>query len=282
MLTPTEHVQTNNCHSGYTHAKEIRYQSKLTYQSLRDLCNGKVLAIRIPNYCEKSACEEILKNLGVVNTLTHKYDNAPEMDLYRLGMSFFETRFNSSLLENYFSGSDDFKSSIEQICFPHQSPLEKLIADLERTWPSGAKIQRLNKQSMRPGLVRIFLENQIFPPHQDMLSRDYPQLPKNEQPLSQLAINIYLQNFIEGGELELWDYAPDDEQVKQLYTGTHDFIDREKIPVPVTRLKPETGELILAQCSKLHAVRPGKSGKRVAFSCFSAYRGEDQPLTYWV
>jgi hypothetical protein len=70
-----------------------------------------------------------------------------------------------------------------------------------------------------PGLVRIFLENQVFPPHQDMLNRDYPDLPKKEHPLSQLAINVYLRNFDEGGELELWDYAPDSRVVSSPSTN---------------------------------------------------------------
>ncbi|MEZ5536322.1 MAG: 2OG-Fe(II) oxygenase [Thiolinea sp.] len=260
----------------------VKVESQLNYQSLRDLCDGKILAIRIPGYYEESACQQILSRLETEDELTTKYDNAPELDIYRLGMSFFETRFNKALLEKYFSLSGKFNETVEQICFPHISPLEKLVGDLKKVWPSGADIQRLNQKPMMPGLVRIFLENQVFPPHQDILNRDYPALPVQEHPRSQLAVNIYLRNFDEGGELELWDYAPDDEEVKQLYTGTHDFIDRTRIPAQSVRLRPTTGELIIAQCSKLHAVSPGKGGKRVAFSCFSAYRGENQPLTYWV
>jgi hypothetical protein len=278
-------LRDNYAHKLYTpdtYSKKVRCESKLSYQSLRDLCDGKILALRIPGYYEKSACRQILSRLAAEEELTQKYDNAPELDIYRLGMSFFETRFNKDLVDQYFSLSDRFNTSVEQICFPYLSPLQRLVNDLEHVWPSGAKIQQLHNKAMMPGLVRIFLENQTFPPHQDMLSRDYPDLPPHEHPLSQLAVNIYLKNFEEGGELELWDYAPDDEEVQQLYTGTHDFIDRAKIPVPGIKLRPAEGELILAQCTKLHAVSPGRGGKRVAFSCFSAYRGEDQPLTYWV
>lgn len=263
-------------------ANLVKFSTKLTYQSLQDLCNGDILAIRIPNYYDAAACKTILNNLDQNQQLTGKYDNAPELDIYRLGMAFFETRFNKDLLDTYFSLSDTFKQTVSDICAPYDSPLDQLVNDLEALWPAGTAIQKLENKAMMPGLVRIFLENQVFPPHQDMLNRDYPDLPKKEHPLSQLAINVYLRNFDEGGELELWDYAPDDEQVKQLYTGTHDFIDRDKIPVNSLKIKPTPGELIIVQCSKLHAVRPGTGGNRVAFSCFGAYRGEDQPLTYWI
>ncbi|CAA6807342.1 MAG: Unknown protein [uncultured Thiotrichaceae bacterium] len=260
----------------------VKFSTKLTYQSLRDLCNGDILAIRIPNYYDTAACEKILSHLGQHPQLTGKYDNAPELDIYRLGMAFFETRFNKNLTDTYFSLPDKFKSTVSDICSPYNSPLDQLVNDLEHLWPAGTAIQKLENKAMMPGLIRTFMENQVFPPHQDMLTRDYPDLPEKEHPLSQLTMNIYLRNFDEGGELELWDYAPDDEQVKQLYTGTHDFIDRGKIPVSSLKIKPTPGELIIVQCSKLHSVRPGTGGNRVAFSCFSAYRGEDQPLTYWI
>lgn len=260
----------------------VKFSTKLTQQSLQDLCNGDILAIRIPNYYSAEACATILNKLDKNQQLTEKYDNAPELDIYRLGMAFFETRFNDNLLDTYFSLSDKFNHTVDDLCAPHASPLTQFVNDLKELWPAGADIQQLENKAMMPGLVRIFLENQIFPPHQDMLSRDYPALPKQDHPVSQLAVNIYLRNFEEGGELELWDYAPDDEQVKQLYTGAHDFIDRDKIPGSSLKIRPNAGELIIMQCSKLHSVCPGSGGNRVAFSCFSAYRGADKPLTYWI
>ncbi|MEN9435284.1 MAG: hypothetical protein RLZZ422_2873, partial [Pseudomonadota bacterium] len=47
-------------------------------------------------------------------------------------------------------------------------------------------------------------------------------------------------------------------------------------------IKPQAGELILFQSSKVHAVKAGTSGKRIAFSCFSAFRHLNSPLTYWI
>ncbi|RVU85396.1 2OG-Fe(II) oxygenase [Leucothrix sargassi] len=262
--------------------ESLRFSTELTHRSLQGLCNGDILTIRVPNYYSEVACNKILNNLDKQQQLTEKYDNAPELDIYRLGMAFFETRFNKALKETYFSLSEQFNEVVGDICYPHATPLEKFVADLEEHWPAGATIQTLEDKKMMPGLVRIFLQNQPFPPHQDMLTRDVPDLPKEEHPISQLAVNIYLRNFDEGGELEIWDYAPDDEEVKQLYTGTHDFIDRDKIPVSSLKIKPNAGELIIVQSSKLHSVRPGIGGDRVAFSCFSAYRGENEPLTYWI
>jgi len=260
----------------------VRFSTELTHKSLQDLCNGDILVIKVPNYYSSLAGEKILYNLDNGKQLTQKYDNAPELDIHRLGMAFFETRFNKDLVDTYFSLPEQFNEIVGDICYPHTTPLEKYVNDLNELWPAGADIQTLEGKNMMPGLVRIFLENQLFPPHQDMLTRDVPDLPKDEHPISQLAVNVYLRSFDEGGELEIWDYAPDDEEVKQLYTGTHDFIDIDKIPVSSLKVKPEAGDLIIVQSSKLHSVRPGQGGNRVAFSCFSAYRGPDKPLTYWI
>jgi len=259
-----------------------KFSTELTGQSLQDLCNGDILTIRVPDYYSSLACEKILYNLDNGKQLTEKYDNAPELDIYRLGMAFFETRFNKSLVDTYFSLSDTFNEVVGDVCYPHATPLEQFVKDLDELWPAGADIQMLDGKEMMPGLVRMFRQDQVFPPHQDMLTRDVPGLPEDEHPISQLAVNVYLRNFDEGGELEIWDYAPDDAEVKQLYTGTHDFIDRDKIPVSSLKIKPTAGELIIIQSSKLHSVRPGSGGDRVAFSCFSAYRGADEPLTYWI
>ena len=261
---------------------DVRFSTQLTYQSLQDLCNGDILVIKVANYYSSLACEKILHNLDRDQGGAERYDNAPELDIYRLGMAYFETRFNKSLLDTYFSSAEKFNEAVEDICYPHATPLEKFVNDIDELWPSGATVQTLENKDMMPGLLRIILQNQLFPPHQDLLTRDVPNLPKNEHPISQLAVNVYLRNFEEGGELEIWDYAPDDEEVKYLYTGDHDFIDTDKIPVGSLKIKPEAGDLIIIQSSKLHSVLPGKGGNRVAFSCFNAYRGEDKPLTYWV
>lgn len=275
----------SNAHSHHFdtyNADSAKVSTQLTHQSLTALCRGEILAIRVPNYYNAAACEQILSHLDANQQLVQPYDNAPELDIYRLGMAFFETRFNQKLLDNYFSLSDPFRQSVEELCSPYLSPLDQLTNDLGELWPAGIINQKLNGKPMMPGLIRVFMENQNFPPHQDLLTHDTPDLPREEHPLSQLAINIYLRNFDEGGELELWDYAPNSEQVKQLYTGAHDFIDRAKIPSSSLKIRPTPGELVIVQCSKLHAVLPGKGNNRVAFSCFNAYRGEDKPLTYWI
>ncbi len=263
-------------------SKRIITKESLDYQILSQLLKGHILAIRVPGYYSRSGCEALCERLDNHGHLNKKYDNAPELNIYRMGMSFFETRFNETLVDEYFRVSSEYFTVLKEFCAPYDSPFERFVADLKQVWPQGANRQLLNDKPMMPGLVRTFLEGQVFPPHQDMLIRDYPDLPTSEHPLSQLAVNVYLRNFDRGGELEIWDYAPDDTEVKSLYTGTHDFIDRQKIPKRSIRLRPQAGELILVQSSKLHAVRAGYGGKRTSFSCFTAYRGSEQPLTYWV
>lgn len=275
----------------HQHELDISYQSRypaivrhehLTREHLVQLCQGKRLAIVIPQFLSKTQCGRILHKLRHTDTHMGKYDNAPELDIYRMGMAFFETRFNHQLLDAYFQLANHYMDDLNTVFSPYNNPFQKLFRTLETTWAQGLVRQQLYQKNMMPGLIRLFRENQVFPPHQDMLNRDEPDLPREEHPQSQLAINLHLSSFQQGGELELWDYAPDDATVKTLYTGHQDFIDRQKIPVVSRVIKPAAGDLILFQSSKLHAVRAGQTGTRASFACFAAYRGTHRPLTYWI
>lgn len=255
---------------------------KLTFPLLNQLLYGDILAIRIPDFCSIDQCQILQSNLDQHSNKISKYDNAPELDIYRFGLSYFETRFNFKLIDQYFRQAHFHLYDMDQLCQPAANPLRDFLQALDQAWPHGAKPQQLSDKLMMPGLIRILHEHQAFSPHQDLLNRDIPQLPKHEHPISQLAINLYIQNFQTGGELELWDYAPDDEVANTLYTGTHDFYDRAKLPPVAATLTPQAGELILFQSSKVHAVNKGQGGKRIAFSCFSAFRGINKPLSYWI
>lgn len=255
---------------------------KLSFPLLSQLVYGKVLAIRIPNFYSTTNCKILSDHLTKNNNHLTKYDNAPELNLYRFGLAYFETRFNSHLLDQYFQQANSHLQKMDELCQPADNPLRAFLEALDEAWPKGAIPQSINNRKMMPGLIRVLYENQVFSPHQDLLNRDIPQLPKRDHPTTQLAINLYIENFPEGGELELWDYAPNDNEANTLYTGTHDFYDRSKLPAVAATIKPQAGELILFQSSKVHAVKAGTSGKRIAFSCFSAFRHLNSPLTYWI
>ena len=264
------------------HSSAIFQTKKLTFPLLTQLLYGEILAIRMPTFYSLDACQILQNQLTQHSAEITKYDNAPELDIYRFGLSFFETRFNQYLTQQYFRQAHTHLPMMDRLCYPVSNPLRSFLQALDQAWPHGAIPQHLSNKLMMPGLIRIMHENQVFSPHQDLLNRDIPHLSEREHPQTQLAINLYVQNFQTGGELELWDYAPDDEEANTLYTGTHDFYDRDKLPPVAATLTPQAGELILFQSSKVHAVKAGKGGKRIAFSCFSAFRGINKPLTYWI
>lgn len=272
----------NNRNSPSYKSSTIIVTKKLTFPLLTQLLYGELLAIRIPEFYSPAQCKILQDNLNQHSAQITKYDNAPELDIYRFGLSYFETRFNTALTDQYFKKAPFHLYDMDQLCLPSTNPLSTFLHALDQAWPHGARLQSLADRAMMPGLIRIMHEGQVFHPHQDLLNRDIPQLPEREHPITQLALNLYVQNFQTGGDLELWDYSPTDEEANTLYTGTHDFYDREKLPPVAATLTPQAGELILFQSSKVHAVKAGYGGKRIAFSCFSAFRGINKPLTYWI
>jgi Rps23 Pro-64 3,4-dihydroxylase Tpa1-like proline 4-hydroxylase len=55
----------------------------------------------------------------------------------------------------------------------------------------------------------------------------------------------------------------------------------ETLGKPDIVVKPKAGQLIIFNSRKMHSVNPGQDIPRLSLSCFIAYRGTHQPLTYW-
>jgi hypothetical protein len=58
-------------------------------------------------------------------------------------------------------------------------------------------------------------------------------------------------------------------------------ININSLPPPDVVLKPNVGDLLIFDAHKIHAVASPKDQSRLALSFFIAYRGANEPLTYW-
>lgn len=262
--------------------KGILTQNSLQYHDLHALLSGKLLALRIPNFYAEDQCLQLLSSFQGL-PLFAPYRMAKDMPIHRIGMSLFETENQAEYLNRYYKSAQDSMKKLSLICYPNANPLTLLHTLLDEVWPLGAQVEDIHGYPMQQGIVRLFEagEDSGLPPHYDLLRNDVPDSAKAHLQLTQLAANIYLNVPDTGGELELWDFRPSDEEFEDLCTGHHDFMDRDLLPPKAATLRPETGELILMHASKVHAVRPS-SGTRLSMACFVGYYGQNEPLTYWV
>lgn len=261
-------------------ADRVRVAPKLRLGDLQDLVEGKVLALRVPNYYTPRLCEDLCRRL-----LRHpgfaRYLLAPEVGVQRIGMTIFETQSQPELLERYYREAQPTIESVRRLCSPLMPPVDRLRLELEELWPSGANIEQFHGRKMLVGVARMFEDSHALPPHQDMLERDLPDAPAAREILNQVTANLYLRLARTGGEVELWQACPTAEEARSLYTGQHDFYDRGRIPPPDVRLRPDQGDLVLWCADRIHAVLPSQGGPRVTASCFIGYRGPEFPLTLW-
>lgn len=259
----------------------ILTQETLLFPDLQALLSGEILALRIPKFYCTTACLQLLAAFQDLALFDH-YRMAKDMGVKRIGMSLFETENQPEHLHRYYKEAKETMKKLDLICSPHPNPLGVLFQQLENVWPHGALVENIHGYPMQPGTVRMFKPgaHSGLPPHHDMLTKDVPDSSRAQQMQCQLAANIYLGVPERGGELELWDFCPTEEEYGTLFTGHHDFMDRELLPTKPVRIRPIDGELILMSSRNVHAVEPS-FGSRLSMGCFIGYYGSDHPLTYW-
>lgn len=258
----------------------------LTEEHLQDLFANRVLALRIPNYCNPSVTDRLSTWLTTQQDLpayTHETYDAGVLrqqfyGVFRYGVPFnktYGTQSNSPIREEYYRSALPSIRTVRQACLPELSPIDQFRLELDETWSAGAQIASYEGRKMFLGIGRItpaadshILEER---PHVDCL-------PPSIYPLDgQFSANIYLQMPEMGGALEVWNVPP--LSPMEIETLPEDKDWRSELPDPVV-IRPQVGELILINTHRLHAVQGFDEGVRVSMQCFIGYRHQ-RPLFLW-
>lgn len=254
-------------------------RSELRLDDLRALVEGRVLALRVPGWYtgrqSQQLCRRLLRHPGF-----SRYSIAPDVGVQRVGYSFFETRGEEEALAAYFDLAVPTIRELRRVCAPLLIPMDRLRLELDELWPGGAGLASLGGRKMFVGTSRLFEDGHSLPPHQDLLARETGDAAAQRM-TAQLTANVYLRPPRGGGELEVWSLRPNDEEVRQYYTGEYDFFDLAKLPPPAAVIRPGVGELVLMLSDRIHAVRPSEGGPRVSMSCFIGHSGEQDRLVLW-
>jgi CRP-like cAMP-binding protein len=258
---------------------QVVVRDELRLSDLRDIVAGRVLAVRVPGWYTSRQCQQLCRRL-----LRHpgfsRYSIAPDVGVQRVGYSYFETRGDAERLDHYFDQAVPTIAEIRRVCAPLLIPIDRLRLELDEHWPAGAGLASLGGRKMFVGTSRLFEDGHSLPPHQDILARETDDEVATSL-LAQLTVNVYLRTPRGGGELEIWDLIPSEQQVAEIYTGDYDFLDSSRLPASAALIKPGVGELILMLSNRVHAVRPSVGGPRVSMSCFIGSTGESERLVLW-
>ncbi|OBS09279.1 2OG-Fe(II) oxygenase [Acidihalobacter prosperus] len=207
-----------------------------------------------------------------------RYINAPSIG--RIGMAFYETERRPALVEKYFDEALRGIRELRARCAPYLSPMDMLRCMLDELWPAGAHLATLYGRKMHVGLSRVVEPGVHFLAHHDIFAKDAPDTQEAHSLRAQLACNVYLQMPERGGALQIWDrlMTPADFDARR---GDCYGIHPDLLGRPDVELRPQAGDLILFDSTKMHAVTPGQPQPRLSLSCFIGYRDRASPLVFW-
>ncbi len=247
----------------------------LNHQHILNVISGNAFGLHIKGFASSEIIQRAKESLYPHQQQT-LLDNKTEY--VRVGKAFIEVK-NDTDREEYHQVALNNIQFIRQSFKPFASPIDELRLLLDEVWPAGARLLQIDGKKCFVGVCRFQRTGVDLIPHTDNLTRNAP--PQQQPLLKQLSANIYLEIPEQGGELEMWNIEPSEEEYRQLQGEKGYGLDRHILPPPAAVIKPEPGDLILLNPRFIHAVRPSEQSNRVTLSSFVGYFGEDQPLAYW-
>lgn len=250
--------------------------SKLSQQHLLALAHNEVRVIHVKGFASPEASQTI--SGGQTDLGFRAYINVDQVR--RIGMAFYETENKEDLIEDYFAVVHENQNAFRDACRPFGSPLDTFRCLLDEVWPAGANLQTILGRKMFVGLSRMVEPNTTFLAHHDIFAEDAPGHMEAESLKAQFAANIYFQVPEKGGELLMWHRHMTTKEFDERRKGQYGIAINE-LPEPDVVIKPGTGDLLIFDSRRIHAVASPQDQARVAVSFFIGYRGDDEPLTYW-
>ncbi len=262
----------------------VRESEQLKHDDLLALCQGKILAIRIPNYypveLSQVACQKLLNHPQFCY-----YEKEPK-NVRRWGMSFYETVDTFETVDmqetkyRYYAQVNSTIRELRELFQPYYSPMDRFRLELQEAWAMGANMMNIDGFPMFVGMARSFENGAGALPHQDDIRWYAPDYPVVQTLKTQLTANVYLQVPPQGGELEIWQKQCSKQEYEELRLPECYFLDRNQLPQSSLFMKPQVGDLIIFDSTRIHTVHFSQE-PRINISCFIGYSGQEQPLTYW-
>lgn len=251
-------------------------RANLSADHIRLLAKNEIRIIQVQSFISNKSCE-IISN-GAVELGYKPYINVD--NVRRIGMAYYETEHEETLIKQYFATAQKCLEQLRVACDPVGSPMDAVRCLLDEVWPAGAHLQTLFGKKMFVGLSRMVMPNTTFLAHHDIFADDAPGMQESESIISQFGANVYVQMPKMGGELLMWHKNMSIAEFDEKRRGEYG-INIKDLPPPDIVLKPNTGDLLIFDAHKLHAVASPQDQARLALSFFVAYRGDNEPLTYW-
>ncbi|APJ03248.1 2OG-Fe(II) oxygenase [Silvanigrella aquatica] len=262
--------------------KRIHIANKLFSKDINSLIKDEILALIVEKFYAHESCiqlsSNILKSKESEKYMHENIENKEIVNYYfgvdRLGVPFnltYNQSFESEIVHKYYDQILPSRERLRKFAKPAVTSIDKLRLELDEQYEYGANVAHFQGKKMLTGIARIAKAKLSYmsaeQPHFDALPEKYFNLDK------QFAANIYLKVPHVGGELEIWDVAP----LPPLFNAPKKW--REQLPTSI-KITPKTGDLIIFNCRRPHAIGAFEGEDRISEQTFIGYKSK-QSLKLW-
>ncbi len=255
--------------------------NELSSNILKLMSEENIYVCRIKNFFDDKKCA-LYANRIISSTEKEVYE--VNKTVGKIGSAIFDYAFNDKI-DEYFSLVEKNNKIIDDI-FGSVAPSKLVFNELNNAWAHGCKVEHYYGKTAYYGIIRIFDQGGTAPPHQDMTAWDIKNCIEAQSIKKQFSINVYLQVSDDGGDLLVYDKHIDNEQEYQKtflryldigYAAAHEELVASN--TKFVSLKPSTGDLVIFNSQRMHAVSNNLSSTpRISSSFFVNYRSKHEPL----
>jgi len=147
-----------------TKAIENGFATAINRESLTDLINNKISAIRIQNFMTSAERDMALRNIRhFTRNTTYLWAN----DFSVIGTSVGEAHESPEKERSYFEQAPETNRLLQDCVFPFGSPMSRVGKMILDAWEPGLKLAHLNGASFLPEIVRHWRTGGGAHPHID-------------------------------------------------------------------------------------------------------------------
>lgn len=232
-------------------------------EHLMALADGTVGAVRIKSFLPDHICQAVLSDISPGLLIRYDEDRYP-VQAYRFGPTLNEYQDNGTLRKTYWHSAAIADRTLNATQ-SHGILRECIVDQLAKVDAGSVLPASIQGRAVYWPIIREISQGTLL--HWDDISREYPNGLFDQHVLHQFALNVFLQNPHEGGELRVWrrKWQRDDEDHRHAFGYRFDLM---RIPPDVT-LRAERGEALIFNPSYYHDVRPScGEGRRITLSLF--------------
>jgi len=293
-LSPLEHITRNARFQ--TDGTQVAVANSLTPTLLEALFANQILGIHIPGWYHADLCDQIASNVLQVDTENWNVydvkDGYRKSDVEVVGKPFNMAILDEDRWHRYFTEMRSITNRIRAFSGLASGPLDRFRLEMDEVWPYGLMVRRFKGAKMTPGLVRVM--NDDATGRTDVpLNCHVDDSPLLSSRTGLYSVNVYLKLPSHGGDLFLWNARMEGLSgvfkywyvVKNFFLSSSYADDKmqrmfqSRLPPP-SRIKVGTGDLVILNTGRPHAIEPFSGGPRISMQGFLTY-SKKRPIGFW-